>query len=33
MANSQTYQRYLENRLRDHFNFEGMPLRIFFRTK
>ncbi|MGB3586319.1 MAG: ribosome biogenesis GTPase Der [Tunicatimonas sp.] len=27
------YQRYLENRLRDHFNFEGVPLRIFFRKK
>ncbi|WKN44477.1 ribosome biogenesis GTPase Der [Tunicatimonas pelagia] len=27
------YQRYLENRLRDHFNFEGVPLRVFFRKK
>ncbi len=27
------YQRYLENRLRDHFNFEGVPLRLFFRKK
>ncbi len=27
------YQRYLENRLRDHFKFEGVPLRIFFRKK
>lgn len=27
------YQRYLENKMRDHFNFEGVPIRIFFRKK
>ncbi|MCF8203293.1 MAG: ribosome biogenesis GTPase Der [Crocinitomicaceae bacterium] len=27
------YKRFLENRLREHFNFEGVPIRIFFRKK
>ncbi|MEL6538689.1 MAG: ribosome biogenesis GTPase Der, partial [Bacteroidota bacterium] len=27
------YQRYLENKLRDRFEFTGVPLRIFFRKK
>lgn len=27
------YKRYLENRLRDNFNFTGVPLQIFFRKK
>ncbi|MEK6477177.1 ribosome biogenesis GTPase Der [Catalinimonas sp. 4WD22] len=27
------YRRYLENKLRGHFNFEGVPLNIFFRQK
>jgi GTP-binding protein len=27
------YKRFLENRLREHFNFEGVPVRIFFRKK
>ncbi len=27
------YKRYLENKLRGHFNFEGVPLNIFFRQK
>ena len=27
------YTRYLENRIREHFNFEGVPLRLFFRKK
>ncbi|HAA16977.1 MAG TPA: ribosome biogenesis GTPase Der [Cytophagales bacterium] len=27
------YQRYLENKLRDKFDFTGVPLRIFFRKK
>ena len=27
------YKRYLENVLRKHFNFEGVPIRIFFRKK
>lgn len=27
------YRNYLENKLRDHFNFTGVPLRIFFRKK
>jgi len=28
-----SYKRYLENQLREHFNFEGVPIRIFFRQK
>lgn len=28
-----TYRRYIENKLRQHFNFEGVPLRVFFRKK
>ena len=28
-----SYKRYLENKLRDHFNFEGVPIRVFFRQK
>ncbi len=27
------YKRFLENRMREHFNFTGAPLRIFFRKK
>lgn len=27
------YKRYLENRLRKHFNFTGVPIQIFFRKK
>lgn len=27
------YQRFLENRLREHFNLEGVPVNIFFRKK
>ena len=27
------YQRYLENRLREHFDFHGVPVQIFFRKK
>jgi len=27
------YERYLENRIRQHFNFSGVPLRLFFRKK
>lgn len=27
------YQRYLENKLRGHFGFDGVPIRIFFRKK
>lgn len=28
-----SYQRYLENRLREHFDFEGVPIRLLFRKK
>jgi GTP-binding protein len=28
-----TYQRYLENRLREEFGFEGTPLRLHVRAK
>lgn len=27
------YERYLENKIRGHFGFEGVPLRLFFRKK
>lgn len=27
------YERFLENKLRSHFNFEGVPVRLFFRKK
>lgn len=27
------YRNYLENQLREHFNFSGVPLRLFFRKK
>jgi GTP-binding protein len=27
------YRNYLENQLREHFNFKGVPIRIFFRKK
>jgi GTPase len=27
------YKRYLENRMREHFDFTGVPIRIFFRKK
>jgi GTP-binding protein len=29
----QPYRNYLENQLREHFDFKGVPLRIFFRKK
>jgi len=29
----QPYKNYLENQLRQHFNFKGVPVRIFFRKK
>ena len=29
----QAYKNYLENQLRDNFNFKGVPLRLFFRKK
>ncbi|MFM7661829.1 MAG: hypothetical protein ACKO6A_04115, partial [Bacteroidota bacterium] len=28
-----SYKRFLENRLREKFNFEGVPLKLFFRKK
>jgi GTP-binding protein len=27
------YKNYLENQLREHFNFSGVPIRLFFRKK
>lgn len=27
------YKRFLENKLREHFNFKGVPVRLFFRKK
>ncbi|MBQ5803648.1 MAG: ribosome biogenesis GTPase Der, partial [Bacteroidales bacterium] len=27
------YKRYLENRLREHFNFNGCPVQIYLRQK
>ncbi|NOY96760.1 MAG: ribosome biogenesis GTPase Der [Chlorobi bacterium] len=27
------YRRYIENKIREHFNFEGVPLQVFFRKK
>jgi GTP-binding protein len=27
------YKNYLENKLRENFNFSGVPVRIFFRKK
>jgi GTP-binding protein len=29
----ESYKRYLENRLREEFNFTGVPIRLFFREK
>jgi GTPase len=29
----QPYRNYLENQLREHFNFKGVPIRIYFRKK
>ncbi len=29
----QPYKNYLENQLRQHFNFKGIPIRLFFRKK
>jgi GTPase len=29
----ESYQRFLENRMREKFNFEGVPIRLFFRKK
>jgi GTP-binding protein len=29
----ESYQRYLENQIRDHFNFTGVPIQIYFRQK
>ena len=27
------YKRYLENKLRDEFNFTGVPIQVYFRKK
>jgi GTP-binding protein len=27
------YKRYIENKLRENFNFKGVPIQIFFRQK
>src|SRR5699024_6769926 len=27
------YKRFLENKIREHFNFQGVPIRLFFRKK
>ena len=29
----QPYKNYIENKLREHFNFKGVPVRLFFRKK
>lgn len=29
----ESYTRFLENKIREHFNFEGVPIRLFFRKK
>jgi GTP-binding protein len=29
----ESYKRFLENRIREHFDFEGVPVKIFFRKK
>jgi len=29
----ESYQRYLENKLREHFGFDGVPITLFFRQK
>jgi GTP-binding protein len=29
----EAYSNFLENKLRTHFNFKGVPLRLFFRQK
>lgn len=29
----ESYQRYLENKMREHFGLEGVPIRLFFRQK
>jgi predicted GTPase len=29
----ESYKRFLENRLREQFDFEGVPVKIFFRKK
>jgi GTP-binding protein len=28
-----SYQRYLENKIREHFDFEGVPVRLLFKKK
>lgn len=30
---TESYTRYLENKLREHFDFTGVPIRVFFRKK
>jgi GTP-binding protein len=32
-AIKESYKNFLENKLRSHFNFSGVPIRIFFRKK
>ena len=32
-AIKEPYRNFLENKLRSHYNFSGVPLRIFFRKK
>jgi GTP-binding protein len=30
---AESYQRFLENKIREHFEFEGVPVRLIFRKK
>jgi GTP-binding protein len=30
---AESYKRFLENKIRENFNFSGIPIRIFFRKK
>jgi GTP-binding protein len=29
----EAYKNFLENKIRHHFNFKGVPIRLFFRAK
>jgi GTP-binding protein len=29
----ESYKRYLENKLREHYDFTGVPINVFFRQK
>nr|WP_217698147.1 hypothetical protein [Parapedobacter luteus] len=33
LMRKEPYKRFVENKLREHFDFEGVPVQVYFRQK